>query len=172
MWFGAQGGLLPPTAYAGSLPQGWKRQSRGERINSFKLNHGMTPRHAWQGLLTWQLAVLQGRHGPASPRALPRTCGIMAARLACTPWEIPILPCWTMSLLGQEFQKPQILKASSPCPAHSRLPEGHPASLCQCSREQKQELPLFSQRNPSVLLCSIVPSTLSQKYPATDLWLL
>lgn len=75
--------------------------------------------------------------------ALPRTCSTMA-RPACTSLEIPILPCWTMSPLGQESQKPQISKPSSLCPAHSRLPVGHPASLCQC--QQKQELPSLSSK--------------------------
>lgn len=31
------------TACARSLPQGRQRQSRGKRISSFKLNHGMNP---------------------------------------------------------------------------------------------------------------------------------
>lgn len=119
--------------------------------------------------------VGQGRHGPASPWGPtrdPQRCSQLPCRAAHTSWEPPVLCCWITSLGALWDQSPgdPRLCWAALRPAHRALPAmgcqwGTQPGLCQHSREQKEELPLFSSEVPLMLLCGSVPSPPSQSLP-------
>lgn len=157
MWFGAQGGLLPPTAFARSLLQGRKRPSRGKRISSFKINHGMNPRHVWQGELSLQLTMLQGKHSLVSPRGSTQDqqrCGLHFCRAAGTSWEPRVPCCRTTSLVTLWDMSPEIPDSSGllhsqltvPCP--QRAASGAHSPSLPGLKGAEAGTPTFLQENP------------------------